>query len=1685
MSIMEGIAMNENARRLKTKMAYILVSVILAGFLPLGLGGQAQAAGGSPGNVANASFEDLTESGFILGWTRLYGTASSIRSSTDYAFDGVRSMRMEDTSTRTGIAAMSSYVPVTAGNRYVASAKLRGSGTIGIWIRFFDKNDVKVGEKSAYFASGSEWQTIMAAEIAPEGAVKAAVVFSVTNANKALSYVDAVTFGMHNIGKFEKLGPQVVALTNLDSAVGTENGKPVYYAVFSGGGATPTSFAVIDPITHKTLKSIPIPGVDGSWAVTVATDGNVYIGAHKNGRLYQYVPGSEQLTDLGRLGTETHIWAVAAGPDGKVYAGTYPTGRVFEYDPATKQTTDFGPMHPTEKYVRSLAYDFATDTLYAGVGGSRAYLYKLKPGQPGTPEELLHRLIPEDHGNYIFTYSLEAVGGKLYARLTNGDHLLVLDTATETVDYFNPAEGIKMSTPGLAQLPGDSRFAYFSGDGALYRYDTASRSVQTVLKPGEGLNFQDGRFYKLSDPEWPGYTLVSSGGGGKYMLYNLETGRVSHHAADHPGAPAEIRSVAQGPDGNIYTSGYISGFAWFDALTGQASRTMPFGQVEGMVRMGDKLYIGNYSGARIYEYDPFVPWQTNINPRKLIELKDQGQDRPFALVGVPETGTLFIGTVPDYNSLKGSLTAYDVQTGKSQTVVDVVADQGIVSLLYHDGLLYGGTTIYGGLGTSGPTQTAGKLFIFDPKTMTKLDEIAVSPADARVVSGLHLGPDGLIWGVAEQYLFAFDPVSRTFAYKEKQFKSYGTSTVWADASIVTASDGNLYGTAGNVLFAVDPATRQFFRLATGARYLAQDAAGHLYYSNDTDLWRYTLPTPKELQAADLSKIGQEDEAIRFAPSDFKLADDQAVTKIRFVTKPTVGRLLFDNQSVALGQELPADRLDRLAFVPDANWSGTAGFIWQGSDGQAYSLPAKAVLNVSPVNDAPVAYDVAYSTDADIPLSGVLTGDDVEGDVLSFELDRPPSKGTVTISVYADARNKANFLYVPKSGETGDDSFAFTASDGKLRSSPAAVQVTVVPRDIADLSRLSISTGELTPEFAPSLLTYRAVVPHEADRITVTGSVYDPYASMMVNGIPLASGSESSPIPLPVGETVIPIEVTAQDGIHRKQYTLIVTRMPSSVADLIGIEVSAGELAPIFSPGHYSYDIEVEPEVDSVVFTARALDPAAKLFINGRAYDSGKPSDPIGLAFGTNWVTIDVEAQDGVTRKAYIVQIYRHQHPDNGDYPDSGDSDGETGGEQDGGKGSGGGSHNPGGIGDGSLTNGGRNGSGNGSPVTGENVVRVGADGESVDAEALKQALSAQASLIVQIENAARLPAGLLKSAGEVEFVIRSAAGEFIVQPAKLPIADWAAALGANVSDTQLRFRIEPASARTRELIRESAERLGGEVLSEAYEFRMELIADDGRKLELYDFENLYVERTIHLNGRSAGDRFVARFDPAAGALRFVPSVVEGGKATFWRTGNSVYVVMKAVKGRFADTESHWANDSIARLSGRLIVNGVSDNRFEPERTVTRAEFAAMLNRGLGIAVQASGETRFGDVGDGDWFRGEVAAAAQAGLLSGYEDGSFRPSRSISRAEAAVMAVRALEKSGVNPIADMSDARRTLSSFADSGEAGWAADALAAAVQAGLLQGSGEGRLKPNDPIKRAEAAVLVERILLRAGFLPR
>ena len=122
-----------------------------------------------------------------------------------------------------------------------------------------------------------------------------------------------------------------------------------------------------------------------------------------------------------------------------------------------------------------------------------------------------------------------------------------------------------------------------------------------------------------------------------------------------------------------------------------------------------------------------------------------------------------------------------------------------------------------------------------------------------------------------------------------------------------------------------------------------------------------------------------------------------------------------------------------------------------------------------------------------------------------------------------------------------------------------------------------------------------------------------------------------------------------------------------------------------------------------------------------------------------------------------------------------------------------------------------------------------------------------------------------------------------------------------------------------------------------------------------------------------------------------------------------YTVTVTLSDAFSDVPSTaWYYNNVMQAAANGIVNGRGDGTFDPSASVTRRDFAIMLTQMLGISNDGSAVSPFIDVADDDYGVVAIAYCKEHGIISGYEeDGTFRPAATITRQEAASMITKAM------------------------------------------------------------------------------
>ncbi|GMX64867.1 hypothetical protein Elgi_41360 [Paenibacillus elgii] len=284
---------------------------------------------------------------------------------------------------------------------------------------------------------------------------------------------------------------------------------------------------------------------------------------------------------------------------------------------------------------------------------------------------------------------------------------------------------------------------------------------------------------------------------------------------------------------------------------------------------------------------------------------------------------------------------------------------------------------------------------------------------------------------------------------------------------------------------------------------------------------------------------------------------------------------------------------------------------------------------------------------------------------------------------------------------------------------------------------------------------------------------------------------------------------------------------------------------------------------------------------------------------------------------------------------------------------------------------------------------------------------------------------------------------------------------------------------------------GASVVSKLVDFKVEVTTAEGTTKEINAFPS-YAARTLEIGDTSAemsaGQLAGLMIDKSSGQYYPVPAIFANrdGKwqGTLYRKGNSLYTIVRHSK-TFNDIASeHYAKGAIETLASKLIVSGYPDGSFAYARPVTRAELASMLTKALGLITDQASQAGFSDVKASDWYSTPVASAAASGLITGYEDGTFRPDTPVTRQELVVMLQRAVIYAGLADSSSGVNNANSAQSYRDQDQiAEWAKDAVFLNNRLGIVQGFEDSSFRPQAQADRGQVSVMLYRMMKAVNFI--
>ncbi|WP_338553121.1 X2-like carbohydrate binding domain-containing protein [Paenibacillus sp. KS-LC4] len=307
----------------------------------------------------------------------------------------------------------------------------------------------------------------------------------------------------------------------------------------------------------------------------------------------------------------------------------------------------------------------------------------------------------------------------------------------------------------------------------------------------------------------------------------------------------------------------------------------------------------------------------------------------------------------------------------------------------------------------------------------------------------------------------------------------------------------------------------------------------------------------------------------------------------------------------------------------------------------------------------------------------------------------------------------------------------------------------------------------------------------------------------------------------------------------------------------------------------------------------------------------------------------------------------------------------------------------------------------------------------------------------------------------------------------------------SLNDITLRIEIGTLTDNMMKIVQGSADKGGFTLSAPSLDFSVSAVYNN-QILPITKF-SVYVERTVALPAGIDPNQITTGIvvEPD-GTVRHVPTKVVEDKGQYFvqinSLTNSAYsIVWHPLE--FKDVANHWAKASVNNMGSRLVINGTGNELFSPNKDITRAEFAAIIVRGLGLKLENSAAS-FTDVQSADWYGSAVQTASAYGLINGFEDGSFRPNDKITREQAMAIIAKAMKITGLKDTLPAVESGELLGRYKDAAKtSAWATAGIADVLQAEIVTGRSDTQLAPKANMTRAEVAVIIERLLKTSGLI--
>jgi len=543
---------------------------------------------------------------------------------------------------------------------------------------------------------------------------------------------------------------------------------------------------------------------DGPYASVLSHSGKYY--THFGSHFSEFDPKKRAFTFWQRT-KPTMAMSMTEADDGTIWSASYPNSGLVSFNPQTRELKDHGYVNKENwaQYPRSVAVDDA-GWVYVGIGSAAGQIVSYDPQSAKAKP--------------VFAANERAKGYAPVYRETNGKV--------------------------YGHMPGNSTDGWYEFHKGEARKIGKHQSKPKAIITGS---------QSLVHREFPSGKRLKGCGTREHILIveDPKTRNSKMVKFDYTSEGAHVMGVAAAPDGTICGgTAFPMRFFSFNPKNDAWVNCEAYGQFNTVARQGERFFFGGYGYGFLLEWDPSRPWvntakgKPGCNPLFLADCHPT-INRPHELLAHPDGHTLVLAGTPGYGHTGGGLLFWDRETRKSVLLTheQILPQHSTMSLApLPNGKLLGGTTTSAGTGGERKA-TEAQLYIMDMATK-KLDWHAAVFPGAQGYTDLCAGPNGLVFGIADQKrFFVFNPEARKVVHEQDLTAGFGPTTSQQGPRVfVPDGKGRFYVLFYKGIARLDSATFKITMLAKspvpvagGGDYLD----GRIYFVNGSHVYSYTLP----------------------------------------------------------------------------------------------------------------------------------------------------------------------------------------------------------------------------------------------------------------------------------------------------------------------------------------------------------------------------------------------------------------------------------------------------------------------------------------------------------------------------------------------------------------------------------------------------------------------------------------------------------------------------------------------------------------------------------------------------------------------------------------------------------------------------------------------------------------------------